>query len=128
MSIYQYIYTFNTKINNMKQVIIIRKDLKLGKGKMAAQASHASLDAYKKASYLNKKIWELKGQKKVVLKAESEKEILALFNRAREEKTKPALIRDAGHTQIPAGTITAIAIGPDKDNIIDKITGHLKLY
>ena len=112
----------------MKQAIIIRKDIKLGKGKMAAQASHASLDAYKKASYLNKKMWELKGQKKVVLKAESEKEILALFNRAREEKTRPTLIRDAGHTQIPAGTITAVAIGPDKDNIIDKITGHLKLY
>ena len=112
----------------MKQAIIIRKDLNLGKGKMAAQASHASLNAYKKASFTNKKIWEMQGQKKVVLKIDSEKEMIALFNKADAEKMKPALIRDAGKTEIPAGTITALAIGPDRDEKIDKITGHLKLY
>ncbi|NOQ55965.1 MAG: peptidyl-tRNA hydrolase [Nanohaloarchaea archaeon] len=112
----------------MKQAIIIRKDLNLGKGKMAAQASHASLNAYKKASLTNKKIWELQGQKKVVLKIDNEKEMIALFSKAKKEKMKPALIRDAGKTEIPQGTITALAIGPDKDKNIDRITGHLKLY
>ncbi|MCK5594444.1 MAG: peptidyl-tRNA hydrolase Pth2 [Candidatus Aenigmarchaeota archaeon] len=112
----------------MKQAIIIRKDLNLGKGKMAAQASHASLNAYKKASFTNKNIWEMQGQKKVVLKIDSEKEMIALFNKADAEKMKPALIRDAGRTEIPSGTITALAIGPDRDEKIDKITGHLKLY
>ena len=112
----------------MKQAIIIRKDLNLGKGKMAAQESHASLEAYKNATFLNKKLWETKGQKKVVLKIDSEKEMIALFNKAKSEKMKPALIRDAGKTEIPQGTITALAIGPDTDEKIDRITGHLKLY
>ena len=112
----------------MKQAIIIRKDLNLGKGKMAAQASHASLNAYKKASFTNRKIWEMQGQKKVVLKIDSEKEMIALFNKANAEKMKPALIRDAGRTEIPQGTLTALAIGPDTDEKINKITGHLKLY
>ncbi|MCK4927731.1 MAG: peptidyl-tRNA hydrolase Pth2 [Candidatus Aenigmarchaeota archaeon] len=112
----------------MKQAIVIRKDLNLSKGKIAAQAAHASLGAYKKASFVNKSIWEINGQKKVVLKIESEKAIIDLFNRAKKEKLKAALIRDAGKTEIPAGTITALAIGPEKDDKIDRLTGHLKLY
>ncbi|MBW6461496.1 MAG: peptidyl-tRNA hydrolase Pth2 [DPANN group archaeon] len=112
----------------MKQAIIIRKDLNMGKGKMAAQASHASLEAYKKAPAENKNIWEMQGQKKVVLKIDSEKDIIDLFNKANAEKMKPALIRDAGKTEVPSGTITALAIGPDTDEKIDKITGYLKLY
>ncbi len=112
----------------MKQAIIIRKDLKMGPGKVAAQASHASLEAYKKASDKQREEWESEGQKKVVLKIGSEKEIISLFERAKLKKLPSALIRDAGHTQISSGTITALGIGPYDDDVIDFITGDLKLY
>ena len=58
----------------MKQVIIMRNDLKMGKGKIAAQACHASIAAYKKADPLKIKLWERDGAKKVVLKVNSLKE------------------------------------------------------
>ena len=60
----------------MKQAIVIRSDLKMSKGKLAAQAAHASLEAYKKASPENAEKWESEGQKKVVLKVYGEKELI----------------------------------------------------
>lgn len=112
----------------MKQAIIIRKDLKLGKGKMAAQAAHASLEAYRKASFIKKRAWQVTGQKKVILKIENEKEMILLYNKAKANRINARLIRDAGKTEIPQGTITALALGPDSEEKIDKIAGHLKLY
>ena len=111
----------------MKQVIVIREDLKMGKGKIAAQASHASLFAFLKAGILKRKKWMKEGMKKVVLKVSSEKEILELYKKAKQKKLPSALIKDAGLTQIPAGTITALGIGPDEEKKIDEITGKLKL-
>lgn len=112
----------------MKQAIILRRDLKMGAGKAAAQASHASVEAYKKADYESQEAWESEGQKKVVLRVGSEKELIDIFMQAKKIKMPSALIKDAGHTQIPAGTVTAVAIGPARDEEIDKLTGHLKLY
>jgi len=112
----------------MKQAIIIRKDIKMGKGKIAAQASHASLGAYKKASYFTKKQWELTGQKKIVLKTDNLQTLTELFTVAKEQKLPTALIKDAGKTQIPSGTVTCLGIGPADDNKIDLVTKHLKLY
>ena len=88
----------------MKQAIILRRDLKLSAGKAAAQASHASVEAYKKADEESRNEWESIGQKKVVLRVENEKELLDLFMQAKREKLPCALIKDAGHTQIPMGT------------------------
>lgn len=112
----------------MKQAIILRRDLKLSAGKAAAQASHASVEAYKKADEESRNEWESIGQKKVVLRVESEKELLDIFMQAKRGKLPCALIKDAGHTQIAPGTITAVSIGPAEDMIIDKLTGSLKLY
>jgi len=112
----------------MKQAIIIRTDLKMGKGKLAAQAAHASLGAYKKAGFFAKKKWETSGQKKVVLKVNSEKEMKELYRKALSKKGfNPELIRDAGKTQIPEGSMTALAFGPCEDDKIDSITSNLKL-
>ncbi|PIT85612.1 aminoacyl-tRNA hydrolase [Candidatus Micrarchaeota archaeon CG10_big_fil_rev_8_21_14_0_10_59_7] len=111
----------------MKQVIVLRADLKMGKGKMVAQGSHASLDAYRKAPDSSRRVWEASGMEKVALKVSSEKELLAVFEKARRAKLPCSLIRDAGHTQIEPGTITACAIGPADENEIDAITGKLKL-
>ncbi len=111
----------------MKQAIVIRTDLKMDTGKIAAQSAHASLESYKKANKVLKKLWEIRGQKKVVLKVNSEKELLNLFSCCKREKISCALIRDAGKTQIEKGTITALGIGPETDSKIDKVTGSLKL-
>ena len=110
-----------------KQAIVIRSDLKMGKGKMAAQAAHASVEAISKADEKNLEAWKKTGQKKVVLKVGSEKDLITLKEKCKKEKIPCALISDAGHTQLEPGTTTALGIGPDKEEKIDKITGKLKL-
>jgi len=111
----------------MKQVILVRQDLKLGKGKMAAQASHASVEAVMKSDKDTFKEWKMHGMKKVVLKAKDEKELIEMKQKADDEGLVTALITDAGKTQIAPGTITCLGIGPDKEEKIDKVTGHLKI-
>lgn len=110
-----------------KQVIILRSDIKMSTGKKCVQSSHASLSAYKKT---NRKIiekWESEGQKKVVLKVNSEKELLEYFNKIRKEKIPCFLVEDAGLTELEPGTITALGIGPEEEEKLDRITGKLKL-
>ena len=113
----------------LKQVIIVRKDIKMNAGKTSAQVSHASLSAYKKCERENPELaqdWESEGQKKVVLRVGSERELLSLYERMKKE-IPCALIRDAGHTQVEAGTITCFAAGPDEEEKIDRYTKDLKL-
>ncbi len=110
-----------------KQVIVVREDLELSTGKTAAQVAHASLSSYLKAGKLLHDRWEREGAKKVVLTAKSETELKELYEKAKRRGLPCALIRDAGLTEIPAGTITALGIGPEKEELIDKITGSLPL-
>jgi PTH2 family peptidyl-tRNA hydrolase len=111
-----------------KQAIVLRSDLEMGKGKLVAQGSHASLIAYQKAGSTDEKhAWELSGQKKIVLKVASGEELLEYFTKCKDAGLKPALIKDAGHTQIPPGTATAFAVGPADEGKIDSILGKLKL-
>ncbi|MBI3588513.1 peptidyl-tRNA hydrolase [Candidatus Micrarchaeota archaeon] len=114
----------------LKQVIILRTDLGMGKGKIAAQSAHASLMAYLEAKRINKEVtekWIAAGMEKITLKAASEGELLELQKRAKAAKLPCALVHDAGHTQVPAGSTTALAIGPALEAKIDEITGSLKL-
>jgi PTH2 family peptidyl-tRNA hydrolase len=111
----------------MKQAIVLNASLKMGKGKSAVQAAHASLDAFEKTPASARNEWLGAGMEKVVLKVASEKELVGLFEKAKRKKLPCSLIRDAGRTQIPAGSITAIAIGPAEEEEIDEITGDLKL-
>ncbi len=110
-----------------KQVIAIRKDLNLSSGKTAVQVAHASLSAYSKTGKIIKDKWEREGAKKVVLSVNSENELKDLYKKAKRRGITAVLIKDAGLTEVPAGTITALAIGPEKSELIDKITGHLPL-
>ncbi len=111
----------------MKQAIIIRTDLKMNKGKIASQASHASISAFLKARRYSKDMWLDEGMKKVVLKVQSNRELIDYFKKAKAMKLPCALIMDRGLTQIKSGSKTAVGIGPAKDDIIDKVTGKLKL-
>ncbi|MBI2142391.1 peptidyl-tRNA hydrolase [Candidatus Woesearchaeota archaeon] len=110
-----------------KQVILVRQDLKLKAGKLAAQAAHASLEAALSSDRKTLGEWLSEGGKKVVLKAADEKELLKYKQLADREKLKSALIRDAGRTALKPGTITCLGIGPDKEGKIDKVTGKLKM-
>lgn len=111
--------------SSFKQVIVVRKDLKLGKGKLAAQVAHASVTGAEKSKFKEK--WLKEGQKKSVLKCENLDSLLKIYEKAKSSGLPSVLITDAGKTQVPEGTITCIAIGPAPEEKIDKITGKLKL-
>lgn len=110
-----------------KQVILVRKDLGMSKGKIAAQVAHAAMDAASRADKTLVSEWRSEGMKKVVLKVANEKELLDYWHLAKAAKLATALIADAGKTQVAAGSKTALGIGPDNDEKIDKVTGNLKV-
>ncbi|CAK9299212.1 unnamed protein product [Gordionus sp. m RMFG-2023] len=138
-------------------VIVVRNDLKMGKGKLAAQCCHAAVECHKQITYKasNNNIdniytyflryWSKSGQPKIILKVESEKELLEIYKNSKDYKFnldnninnskkaifyKPlitSLICDAGKTQLDPGTYTVVGIGPAPSWMIDKITIDLKL-
>ncbi|MBI5061420.1 MAG: peptidyl-tRNA hydrolase [Candidatus Aenigmarchaeota archaeon] len=110
-----------------KQVIVVRSDLKLSRGKTAAQAAHASVSAADMADKKIAKYWKNEGQKKVVLKVKDASALLAVERKCNELKVAYSLVRDAGMTELKPGTITCIGIGPDKEEKINKVTGSLPL-
>ncbi len=112
---------------NYKMCILVRKDLGMGVGKIASQCSHASTEAAMKSSKSKLDKWKQQGMKKVILRVNSEEELMKYQKEASSHKLNHVLIKDAGKTQIEAGTRTCLAIGPDEENKIDKITGHLKI-
>jgi PTH2 family peptidyl-tRNA hydrolase len=124
----------NSKLDSYqehKMVLLIRQDLEMTKGKIAAQCCHAALAAYKymqkhQPSLLTR--WEVSGQPKVTLKVKDEKEMLELITKAQEAGLCAKSIKDAGRTQIAPGSRTVASIGPGPVTLIDYITGHLKLY
>lgn len=101
--------------------------MKLPKGKLAAQVAHASVDAVLKSKASLVKNWRLQGMKKIVLKAADLAELQKFERAAKDLDFITALITDAGHTTVPAGTTTCLAIGPDAEEKIDRLTGHLKI-
>jgi peptidyl-tRNA hydrolase, PTH2 family len=111
----------------MKQVIIVRQDLKLSAGKMAAQVGHAVLGCYIKSDNKTLRQWMDGGAKKVVLACENKDELLKLKEKADRAGLVTSLITDAGHTEIAPGTITCLGIGPEEEGKIDTIAGSLKM-
>ena len=112
----------------MKQAIVARTDLGMGQGKLAAQVAHASLSAYEDADERARRAWKGEGQKKIVLKADGEEQLFELAETARAEGLPHAVVRDAGHTQLDPGTVTALAVGPGEAATVDRVTGHLSLF
>ncbi|KAF9919880.1 hypothetical protein FBU30_010420 [Linnemannia zychae] len=114
-----------------KMVLVIRTDLNMGKGKAAAQCCHATLANYKELSKKSPKTlahWEYFGQAKVTLKVDNEEDMLMLQAQAMSIGLAAHSIRDAGRTQIAAGSRTVLAIGPGPVSVVNSITGKLKLY
>lgn len=116
-----------------KLAIVIRTDLKMGKGKCCSQCAHAAVSCYKKALMRNPRLlknWENEGEPKVVLKADTpgENTLYELAKEAQINELVTVVIRDAGRTQIESGSVTVLGIGPGNAATIDKIVGHLKLF
>ena len=113
-----------------KMVIVVRTDIKMSKGKMAAQAGHAAVSASEYARKNRPEWWTPwinEGQCKIAVKAKSEQEILELERKARNAKLPAALIVDRGLTELPPETTTCLGIGPAPANKVDAITRNLRL-
>ena len=113
-----------------KQVIVIRKDLKMRKGKMIAQGAHASLKAFMGffRAYDYVVDWWEGSQTKIVVGVNSEEELLDIRHKAQDIDIPCSLIQDEGRTEFGGvPTYTAVAVGPAPSDLIDPITGHLKL-
>jgi peptidyl-tRNA hydrolase len=123
--------TFAGNNDEVKLVLVVRTDLGMGKGKIAAQCSHATLACYK--YYVSKspgspilKRWERGGQAKVALQVRTEEEMLLLQAQALSLGLCARVIQDAGRTQIASGSRTVLGIlGPK--SVVDSVTGNLKL-
>ena len=128
----------------IKQVIVIRKDLNMRKGKIAAQTAHASFavfknlmktefisESQKRYSFISSEDMSqwLDGEfTKICVSVKSEEELIEIHKLAKEKGLLTSLIKDAGHTEfngIP--TLTCCAIGPANSDEIDEITGNLPL-
>lgn len=132
---------------NTKQVIVMRKDLNMRKGKMIAQGAHASLKAVlslfnTRVTDRDTKIYELEfgleecvandwlegAFTKVCVSVDSEKELIDIYEKAKDYAIPVALIQDAGITEFNGvPTYTCIAVGPWISEEIDEVTAHLKL-
>ncbi|KAG5941830.1 hypothetical protein E4U53_007340 [Claviceps sorghi] len=118
-----------------KLVLVVRTDLGMTKGKIAAQCSHATLACYKtlvrshpdspQAKLLRR--WEKRGQAKIAVQVKSEKELTELRWKALDLHLTAEVIQDAGRTQIDPGSLTVLGIGPGPKSLVDQVTGHLKL-
>ncbi|KAI1873839.1 uncharacterized protein JN550_003108 [Neoarthrinium moseri] len=118
-----------------KLVLVVRTDLGMTKGKIAAQCSHATLACYKSlarqpatsAAGQVLKRWERLGQAKIAVQTKSQQELLDLMGRARALGLTAEVIQDAGRTQIEAGSMTVLGVGPAPKSLVDQVTGGLKL-
>jgi peptidyl-tRNA hydrolase, PTH2 family len=125
---------------NVKQVIVMRKDLNMRKGKMVAQGAHAA------CAFLSQKVKELLERpsevkltqeelywinnsfKKICVSVNSEQELLEIYDIAKQSDIRVHKIIDNGDTEFNGvPTLTCIALGPDQSELLDKITGHLQL-
>uniref|UniRef100_A0A8D8V3U0 peptidyl-tRNA hydrolase n=1 Tax=Cacopsylla melanoneura TaxID=428564 RepID=A0A8D8V3U0_9HEMI len=116
----------------VKMVMVVRNDLGMGKGKIAAQCAHAAVGCAQKAfkgdsPYLSN--WMRQGQPKIVVKCDKpgEEALEELAYKAKKMGVTNVIIHDAGHTQVASGTATVLGLGPATGDQLDAISGHLKL-
>jgi peptidyl-tRNA hydrolase, PTH2 family len=113
-----------------KQVIVVRRDINMGTGKVAAQVAHAAVMGAEKVKTSRREwfnSWFSAGQAKVVVKVKTIEELMEVRKRAEDLHLPVVQVQDSGLTQIPSGTITCIGIGPAPSECIDEVTFELKL-
>jgi PTH2 family peptidyl-tRNA hydrolase len=124
----------NFKVQEYKMILVVREDLKMGKGKIGAQCGHAVLGAYRQIIRGSNKLhqewlnnWEYIGEAKICVKCNSEKEMIDISNVAKEKGLNTHIVVDAGRTQIASGSKTVLAIGPAPVEVINEVTSQLRL-
>lgn len=113
-----------------KLAVVVREDLALSRGKLAAQVGHAAVSCALKASKKERKAfrtWMDQGQRKVVLRVPTLDELRDLEARASALGLVTELVSDAGLTEVPPGTTTCLGIGPGPEDRVDRVTGQLGL-
>ena len=110
-----------------KQCLVIRGDIRMSCGKISAQAAHAAVAAFERCNRETRERWLAEGQKKVVLRAKDERALYELKILAEARGIVAALIEDAGLTELPPGTTTALGLGPARTEEMDRITADLPL-
>ena len=126
-----------------KQVIVIRRDLRMRRGKEIAQGAHAATawladlilqtmranDVDHLALSPAEQAWLESSFRKVTVKVNSEEELIAVYQKALDAGLVVHLITDRGLTEFGGvPTRTCLAVGPDYDDLIDPVTGDLELY
>lgn len=109
-----------------KQMIFIVIDLKMGKGKMVAQGAHASISSFLKNDEQKNNQWVSEGMKKIVLKITTD-EVKEIISECKANRFNYSIIHDAGKTQVIEGSLTAISVGPEKEEKLEKSFGKYKL-
>ena len=113
-----------------KLVLVVNHGLKMGKGKVAAQAGHACVNALLGMDDAHQAVlqaWLSSGQRKICVKGNDAEHLRALHAMATAAGLPCTLVHDAGHTQVPAGSVTMLAVGPAEEEAVDAITGDLSL-
>ena len=113
-----------------KQAIVVRTDLGMSTGKLAAQACHASLGSSEEARRRSRGTWsrwQAEGGRKIVLAVGSMDEHMDVWERAGKLSIPRYMVADRGLTEIPAGSKTAIGLGPVSSSKLDKVTGNIPL-
>lgn len=129
-------------------VLVVRKDLQMGVGKIAAQCSHAAVGSVEtirsqavasssdNESFPTETVeqhvkwldaWFVTGSAKIVVHAPSEDALREIHERALRSGLPSYLVIDAGRTQIASGSPTVVSVGPGPRSKVDEITSHLKL-
>lgn len=127
----------NSVPGEVRMTLVVRQDLKMGKGKAAAQCLHATLALYKKITnpgspaynpdMVNRWEWQ-NGQAKITLQVPDAETMDLLFAQAISLGINAYIVHDAGRTQIASGSATVLGLGPAPKAVMDQITGELKLY
>ena len=118
------------KADPLTMVLVTRKDLKLSRGKLAAQCGHAAVECALKAKRevpRQLETWRNDGARKIVVEAPSLDALKRLFGEANAAGIVAYMVRDAGHTEIPSGTVTVVGLGPGPRRSIDALTGTFSL-
>ncbi len=111
-----------------KLALVVRTDLGMGRGKIAAQVAHAAVAAVlTNGASTDFGAWLREGQPKVVLRAVSGEQLQDIARTAEAGGLPVEFICDAGRTQVAAGTLTCCAIGPAEVARIDAVTASLAL-
>lgn len=113
-----------------KMLLCVNMGLKMGHGKIAAQCGHATMGAYqlsRKHCKSGLRCWEQTGVAKIALKVPKEEDMYELYEKVKAAGLVGFIVQDAGHTQIPAGSRTVLAVGPAPAEVLDPIFSHLKL-